>query len=132
MSYKAQRLIRSPDEDDVKPDPAANIDQPRPKANTVSPSGFTGAPTEGSGAEGKVEVEVEEWAVETSCYLCYAQCVNFGVHGQGGGRPCAKGMADVIEHLKIRRRNLRIAKDLANGDHERRTGGGPAAAAGNR
>jgi hypothetical protein len=39
----------------------------------------------------------------TSCYLCYAQCSNFGNHGKSV-RPCAKGFTDLIEHRRSLRR----------------------------
>lgn len=61
------------------------------------------------GEQSSVAEAAEDWAVETSCYLCYAQCVNFGVHGKGGGRPCAKGVADIIEQRHQRRRAAREA-----------------------
>jgi hypothetical protein len=60
----------------------------------------------------------EEWAVETSCYLCYAQCVNFGVHGKGG-RPCAKGVSDYINQRHRLRRDRRAAAAAATSDADR-------------
>ena len=42
----------------------------------------------------------------TSCYLCYAQCINFGNHG-ASVRPCSKGFADLIEYRRNLRRSAR-------------------------
>jgi hypothetical protein len=47
---------------------------------------------------------LEEAEHGTSCYLCYAQCVNFGVHGTAAVRPCSKGFTDLIEHRRSLRR----------------------------
>ena len=53
----------------------------------------------------------EEWAVGSACYMCHA-CTNFGVHGKEG-RPCAKGLSDLIK----RRQRARLSAQAA-----RRTG----------
>lgn len=67
------------------------------------------------GASGAIDSSVEEeWAVETACYLCYAQCVNFGVQGKGG-RPCAKGVSDIIKQRHKLRLERKAAASAASG-----------------
>lgn len=45
--------------------------------------------------------------IETACYLCYAQCVNPGSHGDGV-RPCARNLVAVVSREeRLRRRSRR-------------------------
>jgi len=67
---------------------------------------------EGGGAEAAAagrseEIVHEEWAVGSACYMCHA-CTNFGVHGKDG-RPCAKGLSDLIK----RRQKARLGAQAA-------------------
>ena len=66
---------------------------------------------EGGGVEsmagGSGEIAHDEWAVGTACYMCHA-CTNFGVHGKDG-RPCAKGLSDLIK----RRQKARLSAQAA-------------------
>jgi hypothetical protein len=67
---------------------------------------------EGRGAEEATagisdEIAHEEWAVGSACYMCHA-CTNFGVHGKEG-RPCAKGLSDLIN----RRHKARLSAQAA-------------------
>jgi len=53
------------------------------------------------------ELAHEEWAVGSACYMCHS-CTNFGVHGKEG-RPCAKGLSDLIK----RRQKARLSAQAA-------------------
>ena len=53
------------------------------------------------------EIAHEEWAVGSACYMCHS-CTNFGVHGKDG-RPCAKGLSDLIK----RRQKARLSAQAA-------------------
>jgi len=54
------------------------------------------------------EVAQDEWAVGTACYMCHA-CTNFGVHGKEG-RPCAKGLSDLINRRHKVRKSAHAAR----------------------
>jgi hypothetical protein len=67
---------------------------------------------EGGGGEAATagrpnEIAHEEWAVGSACYMCHS-CTNFGVHGKEG-RPCAKGLSDLIK----RRQKARLSAQAA-------------------
>ena len=53
------------------------------------------------------ETTQDEWAVGTACYMCHA-CTNFGVHGKEG-RPCAKGLSDLINRRHKARKSAHAA-----------------------
>lgn len=60
----------------------------------------------GAGDNFLLSAELQDEAEHgTSCYLCYAQCVNFGVHGKAV-RPCARGFSEYIEQRRRSRRNI--------------------------
>ena len=62
---------------------------------------------EAEAAGGPDELAHEEWAVGSACYMCHS-CTNFGVHGKDG-RPCAKGLSDLIK----RRQKARLSAQAA-------------------
>lgn len=51
-------------------------------------------------AEEPAEDDAQE--IGTACYLCYGQCVNYGVQGPNG-RPCARGVTGIIERRRMAR-----------------------------
>ena len=57
--------------------------------------------------DGAGEIVHEEWAVGSACYMCHS-CTNFGVHGKEG-RPCAKGLSDLINRRHKLRRGAKAA-----------------------
>jgi hypothetical protein len=68
---------------------------------------------EGGGAEAlsagsSDEIAHEEWAVGSACYMCHS-CTNFGVHGKEG-RPCAKGLSDLIKRRQKGRLSAQAAR----------------------
>lgn len=67
------------------------------------------AATEASGGPEEVTADESTEAAQeigTACYLCYGQCVNFGVQGIKG-RPCAKGFAEIIDRRRRGRMGVR-------------------------
>jgi hypothetical protein len=48
---------------------------------------------------------LDEWAVGSACYMCHT-CTNFGVQG-AEGRPCAKGLSDLIKRRSLARKNAK-------------------------
>ena len=58
-------------------------------------------------------MEMEDDWIGTGCFLCYGQCVNFGVEGKRDGdsmvliRPCSRGLSEIM-----RRRRLRLNRPI--------------------
>jgi hypothetical protein len=51
---------------------------------------------------------LDEWAVGSACYMCHT-CTNFGVQGSEG-RPCAKGLSDLIKRRSRVRMNIQASR----------------------
>lgn len=51
---------------------------------------------------------LDEWAVGSACYMCHS-CTNFGVQGSEG-RPCAKGLSDLIKRRSRARMNIQASR----------------------
>ena len=83
-----------------------------PPQSQLCKEAATGAEASG-GVEMAASGESTEFAQEigTACYLCYGQCVNFGVQGERG-RPCARGVTALVE----RRRKARARLHVDHGD----------------
>ena len=54
------------------------------------------------------ENALDEWAVGSACYMCHT-CTNFGVQG-AEGRPCAKGLSDLIKRRSKARMKVQAAR----------------------
>jgi NAD-dependent dihydropyrimidine dehydrogenase PreA subunit len=63
-------------------------------------------PVKGVPADESTETEQD---IGTACYLCYGQCVNYGVEGIKG-RPCAKGFTEIIDRHRKGRRGVRTGR----------------------
>jgi hypothetical protein len=55
---------------------------------------------------------LDEWAVGSACYMCHT-CTNFGVQGTEG-RPCAKGLSDLIKRRSKVRMDAQVARRNGN------------------